>query len=316
MDKKNITLKVAGVLLLVGIILAITGVLMHGTFKSVFIDGNGINTTKESGEIMTTELANFKNIDISICSGRIELIKSNKNAVEYDFQNAEKVAVCEVIGNTFTFKTEPHFTISLFNFQDTYVKIYYKDDAELENIALKTISGSVDANDISAKNVTIIATSGSQSVSNIKADKIEFNGISGSIKVENICGDIIKVKNNSGSVTIEGITCQDISVNSISGSIKLCDADTGSATIKGTSGSIYMQGSPKGKTLISSISGSIKVYSNLPKSEYGYKLSSTSGSTKVDDSTFKGSVGEEKANFIDSSNTSGSVKLYFNSMIK
>lgn len=314
MDKKNIALKVAGVLILAGIFLAIAGVLMHGTFRSVFIDSNGINTIKESGEIMTTELTNFKNIDTSICSGRIELIKSNKNAVEYNFNNAEKVAVCKVIGDTFTFKTEARFTISLFNFQDTYVKIYYKDDATLENISLKTISGSIDANDISAKNIIIKSTSGSQSASNIKADKIEFNEISGSIKVTNISGDIVNVENNSGSVTIDGITCQDIYVRNISGSIKLYGADTNSATIKGTSGSIYMQGSPKGKTLINNISGSIKVYSSLPKSEYGYKLHSTSGSTKVDDSTFKGSVGEEKENFIEASNTSGSVKLYFNSM--
>jgi len=314
MDKKNNALKVAGVLILVGIFLAIAGVLMHGTFKSVIINRNGINTIKESGETMTTELISFKNIDISICSARIELIKSNKNAVEYNIHNLEKVAVCEVIGDTFTFKTEARFAISLFNFQDTYVKIYYKDDAELENISLRTISGSIDANDILAKNITIKSTSGSQRVSNIKADKIEFNEISGSIKVANISCDIVNVKNNSGSVTIDGITCQDVSVRSISGSIKLYGADTDSATIKDTSGSIYMQGSPKGKTLINNISGSIKVYSDLPKSEYGYKLHATSGSTKVDDITFKGSVGEEKANFIEASNTSGSVQLYFNSM--
>lgn len=316
MGKKNIALKVAGLLLLTGFFLAIAGRLMHGTFNSVLIGRNGIYTTKESGETMTTKLTSFKNIDISICSGRIELIKSNKDAVEYNLHNSEKVTVCDVIGDTFTFKTEARFTISLFNFQDTYVKIYYKDDAELENIFLKTISGSVDANDITAKNVTIKSTSGSQSISNIKADEIELNETSGSIKVANISGDTVSVKNNSGSVTIDGIRCKDISIKSISGSTKLYNADTNSATINGTSGSIYIQGSPKGKTFINSVSGSIKVYSNLPKSEYGYKLSSTSGSTKVDDSAFKGSVGEEKANFIDASNTSGSVKLYFNSMDK
>ena len=316
MYKKNIALKVAGLLILAGIFLAIAGVLMHGTFKSTIININGINAIKESGETLTTELISFKNIDISICSGRIELIKSNKNAVEYNLHDVEKVTVCEVIDDIFTFKTEARFTISLFNFQDTYVKIYYKDDAELENISLRTISGSITANDILAKNITIKSTSGSQRVSNIKADKIEFNEMSGSIKAANISCDIINVENNSGSVTIDGITCQDVSVRCISGSIKLYGADTGSATIKDTSGSIYMQGSPKGKTLINTLSGSIKVYSDLPKSEYGYKLHSTSGSTKVDDNTFKGSVGEEKANFIEASNTSGSVKLYFNSIGK
>lgn len=314
MGKRNSVLKIAGVLLLTGIFLAIAGVLMHGTFKSVFIDRNGINTIKESGETMATELTSFKNIDISIISGRIELIKSNKDAVEYNLHNTEKISVCEVVGDTFTFKTEAHFTISLFNFKDTYVKIYYKDDSELENILLKTISGSVEVNDISAKNITIKSTSGSQSASNIKVDRIEFNDISGSIKIANISGNIVNVKNNSGSITIDGITCKDISVTNISGSIKLYGADTGSATIKDTSGSIYMQGTPKGKTLINNISGSIKVYSSLPKSEYGYKVHATSGSTKVDDSTFKGSVGEEKENFIDATNTSGSVKLYFNLM--
>lgn len=312
MGNKNITLKVAIALILTGILLVIAGGLMHGTFKTVFIDRTGIKTIKESGETMKTELTSFKNIDISIYSGRIELIKSNKDAVEYNLYNSEKVVVCEVIGDTFTFKTEQHFTISLFNFQDTYVKIYYKDNAELENISLKTITGSIKANDISAKNVTIKSKSGSQNVSNVKADKIELNVISGSINLANISVDIVDVKNNSGLISIDDITCKNILVKSISGNIKLNGADTGSATINGSSGSIYIQGALKGKTLVRNISGSIKVYSSLPKSEYGYKLSSISGSTKVDDNNFKGSIGDEKANFIDASNMSGNVKLYFN----
>ncbi len=314
MYNKNLALKVACVLIVAGICFAIAGNVMHGTFQSIFIDSKGVNTIKGDGKIMSNELTNFKNIDVSICSGRIELIRSNKSAVEYNFNNGEEVSTCEVIGDTFTFKTKPRFTISFFNFEDTYVKIYFKDDSELENIHLGTISGSIHANNFSAKNVTIKTTSGSQSLSDIKANEIELNDTSGSIKVENISADKVNIQNNSGSVTVDGVTCNDITAKNISGSIKLYNADTNSAAVNSTSGSIYIQGSPKGKTITHNVSGSIKVHTSLSKSEYGYKLSSTSGSTKVDNETFKGSVGEDKDNFIDASNSSGSVKVYFNSM--
>ncbi len=269
--------------------------------------------SNSSGECMRTQLDSFKNIDVSIHAGRIELIKSNQNAIEYNIHTQEKVSVCEIANDTFTFKTSFRFSIKMFSFKETYVKIYYKDDTILENISLKTNSGRVETNNITAKNLAIKSTSGSLKMSDIKASNINVTGVSGSVKLDNISSDTVNVHNTSGSISIDGVTCQDIFVKNMSGSIKLYGAKTSSAKINGTSGSIYVQGQLMGRSIIHNTSGSVKVHTSLPKSEYGYKLSSTSGSTKVDNNTFKGCILEEKLNFIDASTMSGSVKVHFNS---
>ncbi|MFZ2537592.1 MAG: DUF4097 family beta strand repeat-containing protein [Oscillospiraceae bacterium] len=351
MGKKNIALIVAGILLLVGIFSATAGGIFGGGFVGTYIDGDGIHTSEGNDNQVSKELTSFKNVDISIHAGRIEMIKSDKNVIEYNIDSSERLSVCEVIGDTFTFKTDVKFSISLFNFQDSYVRLYYIDGTEFENVTLKTSSGSLHANDFTAKTVYAKSSSGSRNLSNVKADKIDISGSSGSAKLSNITAKDMYVKSTSGSILIEGVTsqnmitqnssgsiklydantdsmdvkassgsilieratCQNIIAKNSSGSIKMYDANTASMDVRNTSGSIYVQGEPRGKSNLYSTSGSVKVYSSLSRDEYGYKLSSTSGSTKVDDETFKGSTGEEKANFIDASATSGSVKVYFNS---
>ncbi|MEG0692017.1 MAG: DUF4097 family beta strand repeat-containing protein [Oscillospiraceae bacterium] len=312
MGKRNIALIIAGIMLTVGIFSATAGGFMGGVQQNIYIDENGVHTAEGDGQVMTTQLNSFNNIDILMHSGKIELIKSDRNAIEYRLENGERLSVCDVMNDTFVFKTDFSFSIMMFGFRESYIKLYYKDGSEFDNVSLKTSSGSIYADGITANSLYAKSSSGSRNLSNIKADKIDISGSSGSAKLANITANDIYVKSSSGSISVEGMECKNFTANNSSGSIKLNHATTQSLDVRNTSGSIYVQGTPRGKSVIYSTSGSVKVYSSLPNDEYGYKLSSTSGSTKVNDETFKGSVGQEKANFIDASATSGSVKLYFN----
>ncbi len=313
MGKKNIALIVAGALLLVGIFSATAGGIMGGGFVRTYIDRDGIHTYEGADNQVSTELISFKNVDIAIHSGRVEMIKSDRNAIEYNLDYSERITVCEVIGDTFTFKTDWRFSISLFNLQESFVKLYYKDGETLDNVSLKTSSGSVYAEDITAKNVSTKSSSGSNKLSHINAQNLDISGLSGSIKLNGIQAENMNLKTGSGSIIVEKAKCKDITARNTSGSVKMHDVESEAMNVNGKSGSIYVQGILKGQTKLKTGSGSVKAFSSLPKEDYGYKLSSTSGSTKVDGETFKGSVSQEKANFIDASTISGSVKVFFNS---
>lgn len=316
MSKKNIALIVSGVLLILGIFIATAGGLLHGRVTSIFFNSDGIHTSERNEDVMTKQLSSFKNIDVSTDSIRIELIKSDRNEIEYVVHDQQKVSVCDVIDDTLTFKTNTKFTLMMFSFEESYVKIYYKDDNQLENVSLQTTSGSVYVNDVNAKKLVTKSTSGAQNISNIVANDFTVNGTSGSIKLNNVNCDEVSVENTSGSIKVDDITSKNIYVKNTSGSIKLYDVNSNKTTLKGTSGSIYLQGELKGKTQVKNTSGSVRVHTSLPKSDYGYSLSTTSGSTKVNDETFKGSTGDIRENFIDAAASSGSVKIYFDSLGK
>lgn len=262
---------------------------------------------------VNNELASFKNIDISAVSARIELVKSDKDAIEYNLPMGEKVEVCEVVNDTFTFKTSVSFGITIFGFNDAYIRVYYKDGSEFDRVNIKSTSGSVNVKGLTAKEFYVKSTSGSRTLSDIKATKVDITGTSGSVKLQNVTADDIHAQSSSGSVTLEDCTSKTVSAQSTSGSVKLYRANTSSLEARSASGSVYVQGELRGMNSIHSTSGSVKVHTSLSKDNYGYELSSVSGSCRVDDVKFEGTTGEGKADFIDAKTTSGSVRVFFNS---
>lgn len=330
MTKKSIALIVAGSLILFGIFLAGAGALSGGV-KSIYFDKGGIHAVDERNEktTVTNELTNFNNIDISMPSGEIELIKSNKNAIEYDLFQAERLVTCDVIDNTFVFKTEGKLMISMLSFKSPYIKLYYDQDTDFGKVILnsasgsvnvdelkaddfsaKSISGSVNIDKLQAKTVYIESTSGSRNLSDVYAEKMTVEGSSGSLNMSNIECEQIELRSVSGSINGDNISCKSITARNTSGHVEMKKLTSDGTEVRGASGSVTLQGKLSGKTYVKNISGSIKIYTSLDKSDYDFSLSSTSGSTRIDDEKFSGSVNNGKDNSIEAQTTSGGIKIF------
>ena len=351
MSKNNIALIVAGVLVLAGIFIFTTGLLTGGS-SHVYIDSDGIHTGMKNTKAVIVPINSFNDIDIDVKSENIELIKSDRNEVEYCLSNGQNIKEFGVIDGKLSFKTDYEFKLSFFNFgfNENYVKVYYNSNTQLENVSLKSTSGSVEAENVVCDNLNVLSTSGRRELLNVNANKIinggtsgssslynvtaeeailtnssgsikidgmqvnsmSINNSSGSIKLEDIYADKVSVENSSGSISVDEIECtNDFTVKNSSGGIRLEDSNTKSLNIKTTSGAIYIDGTLTGESILKSSSASIKVYTDLSINNYGYILTSNSGSTRVNDEKFEGATGLEKANIIDASTTSGSIKIYF-----
>ena len=186
------------------------------------------------------------------------------------------------------------------------------DKITTDNMYVKSSSGSRTLTDIKATNLEVEGSSGATSLSNITANEITILGTSGSIKLDEITTDSMGVKSSSGSITAEDVVCSvNLNAKNTSGRIEIQELTTNSMNLGNTSGTIDVEGSLAGESVVTSTSGSVKIDTDLDKSQYGYRLHATSGSTRVDEETFKGSTSRDKENFIDITSTSGSIKLYF-----
>lgn len=313
MKKKSIVLISAGVIMVVGIFLATIGTFMGGV-NTIYFDSDGVHTVNErNGESkMAQDIGSFENIDISLISGEIELIKSDRNAVEYDLLGQEKLEICEVRNGTFVFKTKSKFSVMMWNFKSPYIKLYYKDGSAFDNVSLTSTSGSVNVDGLNAKTVSVTSISGRRELSNITAQKLVIDGTSGSVQTDNIKSNSIELRTVSGRIAGINVSCDNLVTKNTSGSINISNLTTNSTDIRGSSGSVTLQGALSGKTYISNISGSVKISPTLPKDDYGFKLSSTSGTTKIDGEKFSGTMGTDKPNFIEIKTTSGGIGITFN----
>ena len=332
MSKNNIALIVAGILLIVGITLATSGLLSGGS-SSVYVDRDGIHTGENHSESTIVPVNNFNNVDIEVNSERIELIPSDRNEVEYVLSNNQTFDSLDVIDGELIIKTSTNFNLSFFNFnfRDNYIKVYYDKDTEFEDVSVQSLSGRVKVDGVNADNMYVKSSSGSRTLTDIKATNLEVEGssgatslsnitgneitilgTSGSIKLDEITTDSMGVKSSSGSITAEDVVCSvNLNAKNTSGRIEIQELTTNSMNLGNTSGSIDVEGSLAGESVVTSTSGSVKIDTDLDKSQYGYRLHATSGSTRVDEETFKGSTSRDKENFIDITSTSGSIKLYF-----
>lgn len=288
----NRILIMAGALLAVGIIVGGIGFMMGGA-TGFYLDQNGFHAAKKGTETKVIELEPFQNVEVNLKSASIELIKSDHNAVEYQLMQPDSLDTCKVQNRTLIINQKHQLFLSFFYFDfGNFVKIYYKDDSILQNIQLKTTSGQVRAQDMQGKNITLTS-------------------VSGSVKALNIKGDRLVLKSSSGRIHAERVDISDMAASTISGRIEMLDMKTKKLETSTTSGSIQLKGSFEGISNVHSTSGSVTFDNALLQNQCNYKLKSMSGSIRVNDEAFEGTVDIGAPNSIYVETTSGRIRLNF-----
>lgn len=152
---------------------------------------------------------------------------------------------------------------------------------KLDQVTVKSDSGSVTVDGPQAQKVELRSDSGSLRASNIDAGTVELKADSGSVKLSAVQAEQLKVKTDSGSIQADGVTA-DATTSSDSGSVRIASL-TGSASIKTDSGSVRLSKTDTSSADVSTDSGSVRV--EVPAAFAGrYDLRSDSGSIHSPDS--------------------------------
>ncbi|MDG0794407.1 DUF4097 domain-containing protein [Cohnella ginsengisoli] len=154
-------------------------------------------------------------------------------------------------------------------------------NGKLDEVTVKSDSGSVTVDGPKAQQVEIGSDSGSLRASNIDAGTVELKSDSGSVRLAAVQAEQLKVKTDSGSIQADGVTAE-ATASSDSGSVRFASL-AGTASIKTDSGSVRLSKTDTSSADVSSDSGSVRI--EVPAAFAGhYDLRSDSGSIHSPDS--------------------------------
>ena len=175
---------------------------------------------------------------------------------------------------------------------------------DVNDVYVKSSSGSIKLDDVNAKTIQAISTSGSATIYGSSYDDMTVKVSSGSVKMEGTKASKADITASSGSIKLTDVTFDSLETHSNSGSLK-AEGKIGKVNATVTSGSIKLSDSIAltGESSFEAHSGSIKLYL-VPSPEYFFETKVSSGSIKNNlDSNRMGSVP------INIKATSGSIRV-------
>lgn len=173
---------------------------------------------------------------------------------------------------------------------------------KLQDLKIKTASGSTDVDGVDADWFEVDSASGSTNIRNCTAEKMLLDSASGKTFVKNcVVDETIDIDSASGAVEVRGTVANVIDIDSASGKKTLEDCECAKLTVDSSSGALSYSGKATNVDVDSS-SGAITL--SLDEKTENVDISISSGSTKI--------YLPENAGFdVDASLASGKLKCEF-----
>lgn len=332
--------RISLILIGIGLILAITGFFMGG--KLGIVRDNSKFKVFDSKEtvIKNEELSSFKSIDIASNFNNIDIIKSDRYAIEiqYEGDNSEV---------NYTIKDEKlvieesklkYKGINIdFRIGDSqiprYIKVYVPSGVDLDSIDVKSDNTNITMNDISASDILLHCKYGNINAENINTDTVNVEMNNGNINIKklnsnnnavlkNLYGNIEisdskfnKLSNdvNNGSLNIGNTSIDNVIINNKYGNIKSHSLITNGLQIKSDNSKIDLDGEFKGNTNIKSDYGDVKIKTSIPQELYNYSVSCEYGNIKIGKEKFENNIkiNNNKENSIDIVSNNGNINIDF-----
>ncbi|MGL4913825.1 MAG: DUF4097 family beta strand repeat-containing protein [Romboutsia sp.] len=315
MKFSKLILKISLGLIAIGIVLSSLGFLMGG--KTNLVKNNFVSISSDDTKriIETKKLDDFDKINIDVKLDYIELIKSNENKLELNYnENLNKVDYQVQDGNLTimqTAKNQVGVHVNLLQNRNLdYMKLYIKDSSSLENLNINVSDSEIKISEINSNLVDIISDYGNVDINNLNSNKINLSAKDGNINLDNInVSDKINVNNNYGEIDISNSNFEnfstslsdgnlDISNTTVKtsditnkyGNITLSDFLSSGLNIDVNDGNVDLIGSFMGDTNVNNKYGNIDIISNDSEDLYNYSIINKYGDINVGNQNPEGSI--------------------------
>lgn len=270
----------------IGLVLSIAGYIMGGK-KDLE------NMTKEyvpKSIKETHELGNFKNIDIDMDLDYIEIIKSDSNKIELNYDKKFGKIDYKVDNGTLSIKKEKSnlkekININFLSRPLNYLKIYVSDKSKLENITADLENGGISIDNIDVKSLNLDNDNGDIKIKNTKSDKTTINTENGNIKIGNSKLDgLCNIENKNGQLLISNSKLKDLDAKLENGDVEFEDITLKTSSIVDKHGDILGKNIISDKNNISCESGDINISGNITGI---YDITNKNGEVEIDSSNSK-----------------------------
>ncbi len=281
--KKGLVVAVA--LIALGIVLAGIG-FMTGGNNPIRLGPDGFEVGKNRGgtESFSDDLETFKSIDAEMDFSDMELIPSDKYAVEGSFDTAAgKPDIKIENGVLIIADKEKH---DYFNFNISFgtksqeagkIKIYYPKDAVFEDIKLGLDFGKLEVGGINAKQ--------------------------------------LKINMDSGDVTLTDTTVEQGKIALDFGKLTAKNLDSKGFEVSSSAGDVALSGSLAGLTKVRCDMGQVTIDSDIAKEQYDFDLNSDLGRVFIGNDETSSILSESKQavqNTFDIKTDAGDIRINFN----
>ncbi len=217
MKNKKMWLEASLICIIVGVVLLTAGRFMGG-IPGFSIDRQGFHAAgdEEYPEPLKGEMAleEFDSIELDVDYADVELVVSDRFAVEYCLAGGSKKPVCKVKNGKFTFIEGDYFRIVNFNFftsgRDSsdahyFVRVEIPRDVTLSKVSMKTEFGDFD-------------------IGTLKAGRMELENEYGDIEMKAAEGRSLRVTLDSGNLTVSRLAVSETRIENEYGNVDLTAA--------------------------------------------------------------------------------------------
>ena len=192
--------------------------------------------TAPSGEL---KLKKFKHIQVSALSPDIRIERGKGWSVRYTLHNKEQITRAEVADDTFYFSSGFQMSPGM-DLKDFELVITIPDDAQLEDVDLKTAAGTIELSGLTLDELDAESVSGNVKLSDLVCKSMDAETVSGDVVCTNCTAGEAKASSTSGGVRLEG-SFEDAELYSVSGSCELYAQIQQEAKLQTVSGPIKAQ---------------------------------------------------------------------------
>jgi hypothetical protein len=340
MKSLKLIVKIGLGLIVCGIIFSVFGFFMGGKFENISNDLVSLSSKNNKNISQTKQLGNFDKVDIDVDLDYIEIIKSDENKLELNYNEKISKVEYEIKENNLVI-TQPknnnmgvHFNIYGFNNQNlNYLKLYVNDTTNLKNLKINAQDLDVKINSINSENTNIQSFSGNISIANLNSNNMDIAMNNGDLKLNNsTVSTNFTFKNNHGDINISNSNFNNFISNLGDGDFKVLNSNSKKAEIKNDHGSINstgflsnelnvdsadgdinIDGSLLGITTLNNKHGDIHINSNESESLYNYNIISKFGDVNIGNNSVGNSVVKEtnSKNTLNITSNDGDVNVKF-----
>ena len=289
---KKTWIKAALICVLLGAALLIIGRTIGGV-PGFYIDRSGLHTADETLRSETIRgsdtLDPFNSIELDIKYADVELITSDRFAIEYCTMAEYKEPDYEVKNGKLTFR-ESH-SVSLFNVglfyksfgvstEETryYVRIEIPKDTELTNVSLNIESGNLD-------------------ISSLQADALNISNEYGDISLNQYKGGSLNIQMESGSLSLGALDTAQTKIYNEYGEVYVSDAKGDRLTIQMESSDCQIDRLQFSDTQIKNEYGNISLGLPGDLDNYGFDLRAEYGDIRVENEEHEYDNGFDEATY-------------------
>ena len=183
------------------------------------------------------ELSAFSNIEVDVLAADIRLVPGETWSLSYALSEKEPVEQVGVVGDTLYLETRFDLLKRPELVDGWHVTITVPEDAQLLEIDLETVAGSIEADGFTCTEGSFATTAGPITLTDLTARELDAETVAGDLTITNSSADQVDVESTSGSLTVEG-RFGSLETDAISGSTAVTAALSLSAELESVSGGI------------------------------------------------------------------------------